>query len=107
MFKSKLFISLMSFIFFMILTSIVKNQTILLEKKIVKANNEINIIKFDLYETQLDYYYLSSPEVLINRINEFSSENYVAMDHSKIYLNIQDFLNEKYKSTKKFNEKKK
>ena len=106
MFKKKFIFSIIIFIFFMLITSFIKNQTRDVEKKIYKIDNEIYKLKKDLHEIQLDFYYLSSPEILSLKIGEFSEENYVAMDHSKIYFDLEEFLLEKYKLTKTDSEKK-
>ena len=55
MFKFKIFISVAIFSFLLIGTSIVKNQTREIEKKIFLMNKKINLKQKDLYETQLDF----------------------------------------------------
>ena len=77
----------------MVLTSFVKNQTREIEKKINSKNKTINIIEKDLNESQLDYYYLTSPFILEDKIKTFLDIKYSPMDHSKIFFGISDFLN--------------
>ena len=107
MIKFKLFF--FNFIFFLFLgfTSIIKNQTRIIEKDIFKIDKKIIVLKKDLNETQLDYFYLSSPINLNKKIKELDLIEYVPMDYSKIYLNYDHFINSKKKITilKSANEK--
>ena len=61
MFKSKIIISTIIFLFFLIITSIIKNQTRILEKELYKLNKKIFFQARDINESQLDFYFLSSP----------------------------------------------
>jgi len=89
-------------------TSLVKNKTRVIEKKIYKADRRIAIIEKDLHETELDYFYLSSPKNLSTKIDDFSSIKYIPMDFSRIYLNYINFANPRKKISilKTQNEKK-
>ena len=62
MLKTKFIISSIIFIVFLITTSAVKNETRILEKKITNLSNDILLKRKDINETQLDFYYLSSPK---------------------------------------------
>ena len=55
-------------------------------KNISKLNSKIKILEKDLYETQLDYFYLSSPKIPSEKINFFSNEKYKHMNYSNIYM---------------------
>ena len=81
------------------ITSLIKNQTRVIEKNIFKIERNIAIIKKDLHETELDYYYLSSPNYLSEKIKDLSLIEYTEMDFSKIYLNFEDFINSQKKIT--------
>ena len=86
------FISL--FLIFSILlgvTSLVKNKTRNIEKKIYKTDRRIVILEKDLHETELDYFYLSSPKNLSAKIDNFSYIEYIPMDFSRIYLSYKNF----------------
>ena len=86
------FISL--FLIFSILlgvTSLVKNKTRIIEKKIYKTDRRIVILEKDLHETELDYFYLSSPKNLSAKIDNFSYIEYIPMDFSRIYLSYKNF----------------
>jgi len=107
MFNKKLFISLIIFSVLMIFTSIIKTQTRIIEKNIFTYKKKINNLTNDLYELELDYYYLSSPQAISKKIIEFSNEEYSSIKYSKIYFSIEQFLKEKNKTTKfNSNEKK-
>ena len=73
---------------------------ITVEKKIANLRN-------NLYEAELDYYYLSSPEIITKNIIEYSNEEYSSMDYSRIYFSLEQFLNENRKTTKSFIDEKK
>ena len=83
------------------LTSIIKNKTRIIEKNIFKIENKISDIEKNLYESQLDYYYLTSPKLLKKKLEFLSDEDYVHMKFSKIYLSYKNFLKNQKKITKK------
>ena len=91
----------------MIITSIIKTQTRIIEKNILSSKKKISSLEQNLYEAQLDYFYLTSPEILTKKINKFSDEAYSAMDYSRIYLNFEQFFRENIKTTKTFNHEEK
>tara|TARA_B100001564_G_C20350276_1_gene538625 strand:+ start:102 stop:431 length:330 start_codon:yes stop_codon:yes gene_type:complete len=107
--NTKIILSIMIFSVLLGLTSIVKTQTRIIEKNIIKIEKKIAIIERDSHETELDYFYLSSPMNLSKKINQLDLTEYQPMDFSKIYLTFNEFL----KSHKKIsilntnNEKKK
>ena len=83
------------------LTSIVKNKTRVIEKNIEQYNNKISKIERNLYESQLDFYYLTSPNLLKKKLEFLSDEKYIHMEFSKIYLSLDTFLKNQKKLTKK------
>ena len=89
--KIKLVLSILIFSVLLSATSMIKNQTRNIEKKIFKIEKTINYKNKDLSETQLDYFYLSSPQNLSKRVKDLGIIEYIPMDFSKIYLNYQDF----------------
>ena len=97
--KIKLIISVCIFSILLVLTSAIKNQTRVIEKKIYKIDKRISAIKKDLHETQLDYFYLSSPSNLSNKINQLALTEYFPMDFSRIYLSFSDFTKYQKKMT--------
>ena len=97
--KIKLIISISIFSILLGITSAIKNQTRILEKNIYKIDKKIAILEKDLYETELDYFYLSSPNILSLRIKELALVEYAPMDLSRIYFNYKDFTNSQKKIT--------
>ena len=103
-----LIISVVIFAVLLSITSAIKNQTRIIEKDIFKINKKIAVLEKDLNETQLDFFYLSSPESLSNKLSKIDLVDYIPMDFSSIYLSYDDFINFKNKISilDKNNEKK-
>ena len=99
MFRINLIISIFIFSISLGITSTIKNQTRIIEKNIYKIDKKIAIIERDLHETQLDYFYVSSPGYLSKKIQQLAFIEYVPMDFSRIYLNYKDFLDRQKKIT--------
>ena len=89
MFNKKILISLTVFSVLMILTSIIKTQTRLIEKNISYYEKKISNLENNLYETQLDYFYLSSPDYISKKILEYSNEEYSSIKYSEIYFSLE------------------
>ena len=92
----------------MVITSIIKNKTRILEKHIFNLNSKILIKKNSLNEAQLDFYYLSSPAEIEKRLDLIGFNNYHHIVHSKIFFKISDFtkIESKVSTLKNLNEKK-
>ena len=97
--KVKIIVSVCIFSVLLGITSIVKTQTRILEKKIYKIDRKIAVIEKDLHETQLDYFYLSTPKHLSKKIIKLSLNEYLPMDFSRIYLSYIDFSKTQNKMT--------
>ena len=97
--RVKLIISICIFSILLGVTSTIKNQTRIIEKDIYKIDRRLVFIEKDLNETELDYFYLSSPYYLTKKINNLSYVEYIPMDFSRIYLNLQDFEDSQKKIT--------
>ena len=108
MIKTKLFISITVFVIFLAITSVIKNKTRILEKKIAKLNTKIFLKKQNINEGQLDFYYLTSPAEIEKKINIIGFENYRPIKYSNIFLDISDFtkIQNKISNLNKLNEKK-
>ena len=91
MFKTKFIATISLLIFFLTFTSLIKNKTRILEKKIINLNLKILAKQNDTNEAQLDFYYLTSPAEIEKKLNIINYENYSSISYSKIYLNIADF----------------
>ena len=107
MFKIKIFISIVTFSLFLIITSIIKNQTRELEKKINNLNKIIFLKEIDFNETQLDYTYLTSPLIIENKIKRLDVIEYIPMEYSKIFISMNSFLNLQNKLVNKTNQNEK
>ena len=93
MLNSKFIISLCVFISFLLITSVIKNKTRVIEKQISNLNTKIFLDKKNISEAQLDYNYLSSPLEIEKKLDIIGNNNYQPIDHSKLFLNISDFTN--------------
>jgi len=96
MFKRKFIISITTFIIFLIITSIIKNKTRVIEKEITSMKIKIASLEKNINEAQLEFYYLTSPAEIEKRINVIGYDNYQPISYSKIFFNISEL-----KSTKK------
>ena len=107
MLKFKFLISLMVFSFLLFGTSIIKNQTREIEKKIFILNKNVQLKQKDINETQLDFTYLSSPAMIEKKIEFLDSNEYMPMKSSNIFLNMDSFINleNKFASQQNKNEK--
>ncbi len=108
MFKTKIVVSIFIFISLLVLTSIIKNETRLIEKKIITLNAKIFSKEKDINESQFDFYYLSSPAEIKKKLDIIGFNYYKPISHSNIYLNISDFTNyqNKISNLNNLNEKK-
>ena len=92
MFKKSLIFSLTVFFTLMIITSLIKNKTRNLEKKIEKINKEVAFLEKELSDAEIDYIYLSSPEKLKQYLSTLGKEEYLSFDHSRIFFSTEQFL---------------
>ena len=97
--KINLIISIFIFSILLGITSAIKNKTRIIEKSIYKIDIKIATIEKDLHETQLDYFYVSSPGYLSKKIKQLAFIEYTPMDFSRIYLNYTDFTDSQKKIT--------
>ena len=100
--------SIFIFSILLVITSAIKNKTRIIEKNIYKLDRKIAAIEKDLHETQLDYFYVSSPGYLSKKIKQLAFIEYMPMDFSRIYFSYRDFTDSQKKITtlKTDNEKK-
>ena len=107
MLKTKILITTVILIF-LIVTSIIKNQTRIIEKKIHKLHKLITLKEKDINESQLDFYFLSSPSVIDKKVIILGKNNYQPIKNSNIFLSFSDFTNiqKKISELNKHNEKK-
>ncbi len=107
MFKLKILFSVLIFSLLLIITSFIKNQTREIEKEIFYISKKIHNKEKDLNESQLDFFYLSSPSIIEKKIENLDSIQYFPMDYSKIFLNLNSFTSLKNKFVIKKNDSQK
>jgi len=88
------------YISFFIAIPLVKNETRSIEKKIQIYKSEILLLKKNLLEAKLEFQYLTSPQVLTNKVKENIDTKYNNLTKSQIYLNFEEFISELKKTTK-------
>ena len=93
MFKSKVILSSIIFLILLIVTSIVKNQTRIIEKKLYKLSKKISLKEKNINEAQLDFYFLTSPSQIEKKIKMLGYVNYSPIKNSNIFLSFLDFTN--------------
>ena len=92
MFRLKILISFIVFSSLLIGTSFIKNETREIEKFIAKKNMTIYLKEKDFNETQLDFFYLTSPSMIEDRVEHLDNNQYFPMEYSKIFLNMSSFI---------------
>ena len=93
MFRSKIIISTIIFLIFLIVNSTVKNQTRITEKSLYKLSEEIALKEKDINESQLDFYFLTSPAELESKVRALRQNNYTPIKNSNIFLSLSNFTN--------------
>ena len=73
----------------LIFTSLIKNKTRLLEKKLLYLDNEINSLNFNLNEASLDFEYLATPKHISLLAKNFLDENFSYYKESQIKKSIK------------------
>ena len=91
MFNSKLFFSLAVFTFFLIITSLVKNQSRIIEKQIKGLNINIIAKEKNISEAEMEFSYLSSPNKIEIRFNSGDLEKFEPIKHSNIFYDVHEF----------------
>ena len=108
MFRLKIILPIIFFLFLLIITSIIKNETRKIEKRIVKLNEQIILKEKDINESELDFYFLTSPIEIEKKVKILGNTNYNPIKNSNIFLSLSDFTNiqKKISILKKYNDKK-
>ena len=109
MVRSKIIIPTIIFLFLLIIISIIKNETRIIEKKLSKLNKQIILKERDLNESELDFYFLTSPAEIEKRVKILGNTNYNPINNSNIFLNLSNFTDTQKKLSilNKYNEKEK
>ena len=92
MFKLKVFIILVVFSCLLVGTSIIKNKTREIERNIYSLKKIVNLKEKDLKESQLDFFYLTSPSIIEKKIEHLDANKYFPMEFSNIFLNLSNFM---------------
>ena len=108
MFNSKLFFSLAVFTFFLIITSLVKNQSRIIEKQIKGLNINIIAKEKNISEAEMEFSYLSSPNEIEKKFNSGDLEKFEPIKYSNIFFDLHDFntLEKKLSNLMNIDEKK-
>ena len=108
MFKMKFIIASSIFISFLLVTSIIKNKTRVIEKNISNLSKIVLIKTKDINEAQLDFYYLTSPAEIEKKLSIIGFDNYKPIKYSNIFFDISDFteIQNKISNLKNIHEKK-
>ena len=108
MFKMKFVIASSIFISFLLVTSIIKNKTRVIEKNISNLSKIILIKTKDINEAQLDFHYLTSPAEIEKKLSIIGFDNYKPIKYSNIFFDISDFaeIQNKISNLKNIHEKK-
>jgi hypothetical protein len=93
MFRLKVALSIIIFLTLLTVTSIIKNQTRMIEKQLYKLNVNISLKEKDINESELDFYFLTSPLEIEKKVIKLSQNNYSPIINSKIFLSFSDFTN--------------
>ena len=91
MFKSKIIISTLFLLILLIVTSITKNKTRMIEKKLYKLNKTITLKEKDINESQLEFFFLTSPAKIEKKIIILGLNSYKPIENSNIFLNLSNF----------------
>ena len=99
--NTKLIISVAVFSLLLFCTSVIKNKTRVIEKKIDFCEKQIFTLKKELFESQLDFNYLTSPKMLEEKLSFLTNDQYQNISISNIYLDYKNFILDQKKITKK------
>ena len=108
MFRLKTITLTIIFLILLIVTSIIKNQTRITEKKLHKLYEKITLKEKDINESQLEFYFLSSPAEIEKKVKILGQNDYLPIKKSNLFLNLRNFTSIKNNISilKKRNEKK-
>ena len=108
MFRLRIIILTIIFLFLLITTSIIENQTRIIEKNLYKLNKAIILKEKDVNESQLDFYFLTSPAEIEKKIIMLGQINYSPIKNSKIFISLSNFtsIQKKISTFNNLNEKK-
>ena len=97
MFRLKIFISSIIFLILLIITSIVKNKTRVIEKQLYALEKKIILEEKNINESQLEFHFLTSPSIIEKKIKILGQNEYSPIKSSKIFLSLSNFTDIKKK----------
>ena len=108
MFNLKLFFSLAVFTILLIITSLIKNHSRIMEKKINSLNINVIAKEKNISEAEMEFSYLSSPNEIEKKFNSRDLKKFEPIKYSKIYHDIHNLniLEKKLSNLININEKK-
>ena len=93
------------FLVLLILTSVIKNKTRILEKKLLKLSSHIVQKEKDLSEAQLEFYFLTSPKQLEKKVINLGINEYIPLRNSNIFKYFPKIKNNQTEISIFYNEK--
>ena len=97
MFRVKIFISSIIFLILLIITSMVKNKTRVIEKQLYALEKKIILEEKNINESQLEFQFLTSPSIIEKKIKILGQNEYSPIKSSKIFLSLSNFTDMKKK----------
>ena len=101
-------IILFSIFFLLILSvSVIKNKSRNLEKEIFKLKSDILILEKYINDAEVEYIYLSSPEILIKNLDRLNKNEYSTQKPYRIFYSTDQFVQNILKRKEKVEKKEK
>ena len=94
-YNKKKIIIILTYVTFFIAIPIIKNESRLIEKKIQIHESTIFLLEKNLLEANLEFQYLTSPQILTKKVNENIDTEYNNLTKSQIYLTFEDYVSKK------------
>ena len=92
MFKKSIIISIITFFFLTLTTSVIKNKARNLEKDMLQLKQDISLLEKQISDAEIDFIYLSNPEQLTKYLTDLNEKKYSVFDHSRIFFSVNHFL---------------
>ena len=101
-------IILFSIFFLLILSvSVIKNKSRNLEKEIFKLKSDILVLEKYINDAEVEYIYLSSPEILIKNLDRLNKNEYSTQKPYRIFYSTDQFVQNILKRKEKVEKKEK
>ena len=100
MFKKSIIISIITFFFLTLTTSVIKNKARNLEKDVLILKKDISILKKQISDAEIDFTYLSNPGRVKKYLIKKNKLEYSYFESSRIFNSIEHFTENSRKQTK-------